>query len=106
MLLPSKHYFQFDAVTHTKGSGNFDIVAGKVRHLSKKPRYWRVNVSLRIETPTTIKITPFTFNSQTKLRLSELAPIINQEIHKYIHNINECTSCVVTAYILTEGGKK
>lgn len=105
MLLPSKHYLQYDAVTYVKGSGNFDIVAGKVRHLSKKPRYWRVNVSLRIDTPTTVKITPFTFNSQNKLKLSEIGQVVNQEISKYIQSINECTSCVVTAYILTEGGK-
>lgn len=105
MLLPSKHYVQFDAVTYVKGSGNFDIVSGNVKHLSKKPRYWRVNVSLRIDTPTTIKITPFSFNSQTKLRLSEIGQAVNQELYKHTRSIDECTSCVITAYILTEGGK-
>ena len=105
MLKPSKrHFLRYDAQTYeTQG---FIQVSGKVRELAQKPRFWSVTATAKTQNPKTGEIQKKHFNFKTPERfmLSELAPIVNQEIHKDEDYLPDCISVLVCARVMTEGG--
>lgn len=103
MLKPSKHCIRYDAMTYLEKG--FTTIGGNVRHLSKKPRYWRVVVLVTIDGEKEINTTPVIFNTNDRFKLSELRELVNTEIHNKLGTLENCTSCIVSAYIMTEDGK-
>ncbi len=103
MLKPSKHYIRYDAMTYLEKG--FTTVEGNVRHLSKKPRYWKVVALVSIDNGETIDTTPIVFNTDDRFNLSELREFVINEIHKKLGKLENCISCIISAYIMTEDGK-
>lgn len=103
MLKPSKHFIRYDAITYLELG--FTTVEGKVRYLSRKPRYWRIVVLVTIDSEKEINTTPVVFNTESRFKLSELRELVNTEIHNKLGTLENCTSCIVSAYIMTEEGK-
>lgn len=103
MLKPSKHCIRYDAMTYLEKG--FTTIEGNVRHLSKKPRYWKVVALVSIDNGETIDTTPIVFNTDDRFKLSELREFVINEIHKKLGTLENCISCIISAYIMTEGGK-
>lgn len=103
MLKPSKHYIRYDAITYLEKG--FTTIEGNVRHLSKKPRYWKVVALVSIDNGETIDTTPIVFNTDDRFKLSELREFVISEIHKKLGTLENCISCIISAYIMTEDGK-
>ncbi len=103
MLKPSKHYIRYDAITYLEKG--FTTIEGNVRHLSKKPRYWKVVALVSIDNGETIDTTPIVFNTDDRFKLSELREFVINEIHKKLGTLENCISCIISAYIMTEDGK-
>ena len=103
MLKPSKHYIRYDATTYLEKG--FTTIEGNVRHLSKKPRHWKLVALVSIDNGDTIDTTPIVFNTDGRFKLSELGEFVNREIHEKLGTLENCISCIVSAYIMTEGGK-
>lgn len=103
MLKPSKHYIRYDAMTYLEKG--FTTVEGNVRHLSKKPRHWKVVALVSIDNGETIVTTPIVFNTDDRFKLPELREFVINEIHKKLDTLKNCISCIISAYIMTEGGK-
>lgn len=103
MLKPSKHYIRYDAITYLEKG--FTTIQGNVRHLSKKPRYWKVVALVSIDNGETIDTTPIVFNTDDRFKLSELREFVINEIHKKLGTLENCISCIISAYIMTEDGK-
>ena len=103
MLKPSKHYIRYDAMTYLEKG--FTTIEGNVRHLSKKPRHWKVVALVSIDNGETIDTTPIVFNTDDRFKLSELREFVINEIHKKLGTLENCISCIISAYIMTEDGK-
>lgn len=103
MLKQSKHYIRYDAMTYLEKG--FTTIEGNVRHLSKKPRYWKVVALVSIDNGETIVTTPIVFNTDDRFKLSELREFVINEIHKKLGTLENCISCIISAYIMTEDGK-
>lgn len=103
MLKPSKHYIRYDAMTYLEKG--FTTIEGNVRHLSKKPRHWKIVALVSIDNGETIITTPIVFNTDDRFKLSELREFVINEIHKKLGTLENCISCIVSAYIMTEDGK-
>lgn len=103
MLKPSKHYIRYDAMTYLEKG--FTTIEGNVRHLSKKPRHWKVVALVSIDNGETIDTTPIVFNTDDRFKLSELGEFVINEIHKKLGTLENCISCIISAYIMTEDGK-
>ncbi len=103
MLKPSKHYIRYDAMTYLEKG--FTTIEGNVRHLSKKPRHWKLVALVSIDNGETIDTTPIVFNTDGRFKLSELGEFVNNEIHKKLGKLEKCVSCTISAYIMTEDGK-
>ena len=83
----------------------FTTIGGNVRNLSKKPRYWKLVALVSIDNGETIDTTTIVFNTDDRFKLSELEEFVNNEIHKKLGTLENCISCIVSAYIMTEDGK-
>ena len=59
----------------TKKSG-FIEVAGKVREMAQKPRFWQVTATPITTDGQQLDRTHIKFNTPTRVKLSELAPVI------------------------------
>lgn len=103
MLKQSKHYIRYDAMTYLEKG--FTTIEGNVRHLSKKPRYWKVVALVSIDNGETIDTTPIVFSTDDRFKLSELREFVINEIHKKLGTLENCISCIISAYIMTEDGK-
>lgn len=103
MLKPSKHYIRYDAMTYLEKG--FTTIEGNVRHLSKKPRHWKIVALVSIDNGETIITTPIVFNTDDRFKLSELREFVINEIHKKLGTLENCISCIISAYIMTEDGK-
>lgn len=103
MLKPSKHYIRYDAMTYLEKG--FTTIEGNVKHLSKKPRHWKVVALVSIDNGETIVTTPIVFNTDDRFKLSELREFVINEIHKKLGTLEKCISCIISAYIMTEDGK-
>ena len=105
MLKPSKrHFILYDAQTYEKTG--LTQVNGNVRAMAQKPRFWSVTATAKTQNQKTGEIQKKHFNFKTPERfmLSELAPIVNQEIHKDEDYLPDCISVLVCARVMTEGG--
>ena len=79
MLKPSKkRYLRYDAQTYE--ISGFIEVAGKVQQLAQKPRYWLVTAAPITTNGQQIDRTHIKFNTPNRVKLSELAPVINEHI--------------------------
>lgn len=103
MLKVSKHYYEYDAVTYAELGIN--KCYGRVRAMSKKPRYWRVNVRVFTENDNQIQETPLSFTCTTRMRASEIGKYINKEIRQRTDFLERHVKCLVKAYIMTENGE-
>lgn len=104
-LKPSNHLLRYDAQTYEQQG--FIETRNRVRDLAQKPRHWSVSVTCMTQDPATgDKLrTHFNFRPIGRYMLSELAPVINEEIHAHDDYLPDCLSVMVVARIMTEGGK-
>ena len=104
MLKPSKrHFLRYDAQTYEKSG--FIEVAGKVQEMAQKPRFWQVTATPITTDGTQLDRTHIKFNTPNRVKLSELAPIINDHILNLEDFLEKCVSVNVCARVMTEGGK-
>ncbi len=103
MLKPSKrHFILYDAQTYEKTG--LTQVNGNVRAMAQKPQLWRVSVNPVTTDGKQIDKTRLVFSPKERIKLSELAPIINEHIHSLDDFLEKCISVIVCARIMTEGG--
>ena len=104
MLKPSKrHFILYDAQTYEKTG--LTQVNGNVRAMAQKPQLWRVSVNPVTTDGVQIDKTRLVFSPKERLKLSELAPIINEHIFNLDGFLDKCVSVIVCARVMTEGGK-
>ena len=103
MLKPSKrHFLRYDAQTYeTQG---FIDLSGKVQEMAQKPRFWQVSITPKTTDGTQIDKTNLKFTSDKRMKLSELAPVINEHIFALDDFLPKCISVIVVARVMTEGG--
>ena len=103
MLKPSKkHYLRYDAQTYEKEG--FIKVAGKVQQLAQKPRFWQVTATPITTDGQQLDRTHIKFTTPSRVKLSELAPVINDHILNLDGFLEKCVSVIVCARVMTEGG--
>jgi len=103
MLKPSKrHFILYDAQTYEQTG--ITQVNGNVRAMAQKPQLWRVSVNPVTTDGNQIDKTRLVFAPKERIKLSELAPIINQHIHSLDDFLEKCISVIVCARVMTEGG--
>ena len=104
MLKPSKrHFILYDAQTYEQTG--ITQCGGNVRAMAQKPQLWRVSVNPVTTDGILIDKTRLVFAPKERLKLSELAPIINEHIFNLDGFLDKCVSVIVCARIMTEGGK-
>lgn len=100
-MKPSKkHFIVYDAQTYeTEG---FIKVSGRVREMEKTPRYWSVNAVVKTQDPETGEQAKaeFKFQPQQRMRLSELAPLVNDHVHSHDDFLPDCISVRVCARVM------
>ena len=100
-MTPSKRDFlRYDAQRYEKDG--FTEVSGRVRELAQKPRFWQVTATARTRDPETGEVVKHHFNIKARGRymLSELAPVINDEIHSHDDYLPDCISVMVVARVM------
>ena len=103
MLKPSKrHFILYDAQTYEQTG--ITQCGGNVRAMAQKPQLWRVSVNPVTTDGILIDKTRLVFAPKERLKLSELAPIINEHIFNLDGFLDKCVSVIVCARIMTEGG--
>ena len=105
MLKPSKrHFLRYDAQTYE--TNGFIELSGRVRELAQNPRFWQVTANAITQDPVTNEqqTKHFKFKPTERLKLSELAPLINDFIHAGDDFLPDCVSVMVCARVMTEGG--
>ena len=103
MLKPSKrHFLRYDAQTYEKSG--FIEVAGKVQQLAQKPRFWQVTATPITTDGQQLDRTHIKFTTPSRVKLSELAPVINEHILSLDDFLEKCVSVIVCARVMTEGG--
>ena len=104
MLKPSKrHFLRYDAQTYeTQG---FIDLSGKVQEMAQKPRFWQVSITPKTTDGTQIDKTNLKFTSDKRMKLSELAPVINEHIFALDDFLPKCISVIVVARVMTDGGR-
>ena len=103
MLKPSKrHFILYDAQTYEKTG--LTQVNGKVREMAQKPRFWQVTATPITTDGQQLDRTHIKFNTPNRVKLSELAPVINEHIFSLDDFLEECVSVIVCARVMTEGG--
>lgn len=103
MLKPSKrHFLRYDAQTYeTKG---FIKKSGNVEQMAKVPQFWQVSITPKTTDGVQIDKTNLKFTSDKRMKLSELAPVINEHIFALDDFLPKCISVIVVARVMTEGG--
>jgi len=103
MLKPAKRHFMWhDAQTYEQTG--ITQCGGNVRAMAQKPQLWRVSVNPVTTDGILIDKTRLVFAPKERLKLSELAPIINEHIHSLDDFLDKCISVIVCARVMTEGG--
>ena len=99
-MTPSNNLVRYDAQTF-EASG-FIEVRGKVIELAQKPRYWQITATAKTADPETGEIAKhhFKFRTDSRCRLSELAPIVNEQIHAEDDYLPDCLSVMVVARVM------
>ena len=103
MLKPSKkHYLRYDAQTYeTQG---FIDLSGKVQEMAQKPRFWQITATPITTDGKQLDRTHIKFKTPNRVKLSELAPVINEHIFSLDGFLEQCVSVIVCARVMTEGG--
>lgn len=115
MLKPSKrHFLRYDAQTYeTQGFIEMSGIPKKMAHDNTKdqryasqPRFWQITATAKTQEPATgeQQTKHFKFKPTERLKLSELAPLINDFIHAGDDFLPDCVSVMVCARVMTEGG--
>ena len=73
---------RYDAQKLRKNQG-FIKVAGKVREMAQKPRFWQVTATPITTNGQQLDRTHINLTRPTRVKLSELAPVINDHIFKF-----------------------
>lgn len=96
----TNHFVRYDAQTFEQNG--FIEVAGRVRQLAQKPRYWQVTATCKTQDPATGEMQKkhFKFQTQDRFKLSELAPIVNDQIHADDDYLPDCISVMVVARVM------
>lgn len=104
MLKPSKrHYLRYDAQKYeTQG---FIEESGSVKAMAKVPQFWQVSITPKKTDGEQIDKTNLKFTSDKRMKLSELAPIINEHIFALDDFLPSCISVMVCARVMMEGGR-
>jgi len=103
MLKPSKrHFLIYDAQTFEESG--FIKVAGNVSQMAQKPRFWQVTATPITTDGKQLDRTHIKFTTPSRVKLSELAPIINEHIFSLDGFLEKCVSVIVCARVMTEGG--
>ena len=99
-MTPSNNLVRYDAQTYEKSG--FIEVRGKVRELAQKPRYWQITATAKTTDPETGEVAKhhFKFRTDGRCRLSELAPIVNEQIHAEDDYLPDCLSVMVVARVM------
>ena len=113
MLKPSKrHFLRYDAQTY-ETQGFIDLCGiplkmhndtTKDQRFSKEPRFWYVTATAITTDGQQIDRTHIKFKTPNRVKLSELAPVINEHILSLDDFLDKCVSVIVCARIMTEGG--
>jgi len=101
ILRPSKRdYLRYDAQRYEQEG--FIEVSGRVRDLAQKPRYWKITATARTRDPETGEAMKHHFNIKANGRylLSELAPVVNEQIHAEEDYLPDCESVMVVARVM------
>ncbi len=102
VLRPSKKdYLYYDAQRYEEDG--FIEVSGRVRALaSSKPRYWQITATARTKNAdgTERRKHHFKFRTESRYTLSELAPIVNDQIHSDEDYLPDCESVMVVARVM------
>ena len=103
MLKPSKrHFLRYDAQTYeTQG---FIDLSGNVEQMAKVPQFWQVSITPKTTDGTQIDKTNLKFTSDKRMKLSELAPVINEHIFALDDFLPKCISVIVVARVMTQNG--
>lgn len=105
MLKPSNNFVVYDAQKYEKDG--FIKFSGRVRQLARKPRFWQVTATpITFDKDNTEKDrTHIKFVTSERTTLNDLAPIINDHIFTMDGFLEKCSSVIVCAKVLTEGGQ-
>ena len=104
MLKPSKHSLFYEAIEFAE-TRKFKELKGNVVKLARKPRIWKVNVTITFIENGVKEAIHVSFTPDGTCTLNGLSPHINQELHQYLVNCPPVKSINVCAKIMTEGGK-
>ncbi len=79
-------------------------MSGNVQKLAQNPRFWQVTATAKTQEPATgeQQTKHFKFKPTERLKLSELAPLINDFIHEGDDFLPDCISVMVCARVMTE----
>jgi len=96
----SPHFLRYDAQRYEKDG--FIEVAGRVRELAQKPRYWQVTATAKTQDPATGEQRKhhFKFKTNQRYKLSELSATINERIHEEDDFLPDCLSVMVVARVM------
>ena len=104
MLKPSKrHYLRYDAQTYE--AQGFIKLSGNVAQMAQVPQFWQVSITPKTTDGVQIDKTSLKFTSDKRMKLSELAPIINEHIFALDDFLPKCISVIVVARVMTECGR-
>lgn len=113
MLRPSKrHFLRYDAQTYEE-KGFIDLCGiplkmhndtTKDQRFSKEPRFWYVTATAITTDGQSVDRTHIKFKTPNRVKLSELAPVINEHIFSLDGFLEKCVSVIVCARVMTEGG--
>ena len=103
MLKPSKrHFVLYDAQTYE--AQGFIKLSGNVAQMAQVPQFWQVSITPKTTDGVQIDKTNLKFTTDKRMKLSELAPIINKHIFGLDDFLPDCISVMVCARVMTEGG--
>ena len=103
MLKPSKHSLFYEAIEFAE-TRKFKELKGNVVKLARKPRHWKVNVTITfIENGIKDRV-HVSFTPDGTCTLNGLSPYINQELHQYLTDCPPVESINVCAKIMTQEG--
>lgn len=103
MLKPSKHSLFYEAIEFAE-TRKFKELKGNVVRLARKPRHWKVNVTITYVENSIKDRIHVSFTPDKTCTLNGLSPYINQELHQYLIDCPLVESINVCAKIMTQDG--
>lgn len=103
MLKPSKHSLFYEAIEFAE-TRKFKELKGNVVRLARKPRHWKVNVTITLVQDGIKEKVHVSFTPDNTCTLNGLSPYINQTLHQYLTGELPVESINVCAKIMTQDG--